>query len=75
MNRIRYNQELEANSACTKRIMESTKGIGQKSRKGTTKDFFLFDFCFSSKKVVEAEMVFVTNLIFIANKNTKVLCK
>ena len=38
-----YHQELGAATACTKRMMEATKGIGQKSIKGGTKDYLLFD--------------------------------
>ena len=38
-----YQKELGATAACTKRMMEATKGIGQKSIKGGTKDCFLFD--------------------------------
>ena len=36
-------------------MMESTKGIGQKSIEGGKKDCFLFDSWFSSKKLAEAE--------------------
>ena len=43
MKHSRYQQELGANAACTNRMMESTKGIGQKSIEGGTKDCFLFD--------------------------------
>ena len=35
----KYQKELVATAACTKRMMEATKGIGQKSIKGGTKDF------------------------------------
>ena len=49
--------------ACTKRMMEETKGIGQKSKKGGTKDFFLFDSWFASKKASEAAMELGVDLI------------
>ena len=39
----RYQQELGATVACTKWMMESTKGIGQKYKKGGLKNCFLFD--------------------------------
>ena len=52
----RYQQELRATAACTKRMVEETKGIGQKSKKGGPKDFFLFDSWFASKKAAEAAM-------------------
>ena len=48
-----YHQELISTASCTKRTMEATKGIGQKSIKGGTKDCFLFDSWFSSKKAAE----------------------
>ena len=34
MKKSRYQQELRATAACTKRMMEETKGIGQKSKRG-----------------------------------------
>ena len=42
MKHIKYQQHLGATAVYTKIIMEATKGIGQKYRKGATKiDFFL----------------------------------
>ena len=41
MKHSKYHHELGATAACTKRIMEATKGIGQKSIKWGTKDCFL----------------------------------
>ena len=55
--------------------MEATKGIGQKSIKGVTKDFFLFDSWFASKKAVEAAMEFGAKLIGMVKTNTKVFYK
>ena len=43
MKDSRYHKELGATAACKKRMMEETKGIGQKSKKGGPKDCFLFD--------------------------------
>ena len=43
MKHSNYQKELVATAACTKIIMEATKGICQKSIKGGTKDCFLFD--------------------------------
>ena len=34
MKKSRYQQELGATAACTKRMMEETKGVGQKSKNG-----------------------------------------
>ena len=39
MNHSRYQQELGSTAACTKRMTEATKGIGQKYIEGGTKDF------------------------------------
>ena len=50
MKDSRYQKELGANAACKKRMMEETKGICQKSKKGGPKDCFLFDSWFASKK-------------------------
>ena len=52
----RYQKELGATEAYTKRMMEETKGIGQKSKKGGPKDCFLFDRWFASKKAAESAM-------------------
>ena len=50
MKTSRYQQELGATAACTNRMMEETKGIGQKSKNGGPKYCFLFDSWFASKK-------------------------
>ena len=63
------------NAACNKRMLEATKRIGQKYRKGVTKDFFLFDIWFSSQKLEEAMMEVGVDLIDMVNTNTKVLCE
>ena len=75
MKHSRYQKELGATTACTKRMMEATKGIGQKSIKGGTKDFFLFDSWFASKKASEDAMEMGAELIGMVKKNTKVFCK
>ena len=75
MNKTKYNQGLGSNSACTKKMMEATKGIGQKSIKGGTKDCFLFDSWFASKKAAEAAMEVGAELICMVKKNNKGLCK
>ena len=56
MKESRYQQELRATAACTKWTMEETKGICQKSKKWGSKDCFLFDSWFASKKAAEAAM-------------------
>ena len=50
VNHSNYHKELGATESCTNRIMEATKGIGQKSIKLGTKYCFLFDSWFVSKK-------------------------
>ena len=52
MNHSNYQTDLGVTAERTKRILEATKGIGQKYREGAAHDFFLFDIWFSSKKAV-----------------------
>ena len=52
-------------------MAEATKGIGQKFRKGYTKDSLIFVSLFSSKKSIEATMEVGANLIVMVNTNTK----
>ena len=75
MNQMKYQQKLGETVACTKRMMEATKGIGQNSIKGWTKDCFLFDSWFASKKAAEAAMEFGAELIGMVKTNTKRFCK
>ena len=53
-------------------MSEATKGIGQKSIKGGTKDFLLFDSWFAPKKAAEAVMGVGAELIGMLKTNTKV---
>ena len=55
--------------------MESTKVIGQKYRKGGTKDYFIFASWFSSKKLEEAAIEVGSELIGTVKINTKGFCK
>ena len=75
MKDSRYQQELGSTAACTKRTMEKTKGIGHKSKKVGTKDCFLFDSWFASKKASEATMELCAELIGMVKTNTKGFCK
>ena len=70
-----YQQELGSTAACTKNMMRATKGIGQKSIKGETKDCFLFDSWFASKKAAKAAMEVSAELIGMVKTNTKEFCK
>ena len=56
MKHSKYLKDIGATAACTKRTMKATKGISQNSIKGWTKDYFLFDGWFASKKAKEAAM-------------------
>ena len=75
MKDSRYQQELGATAACTKRVMGATKGVGHKSIKGLTKDCFLLDSWFTSKKAEEAAMELGAEFIGMVKKNTKGFCK
>ena len=75
MKDSRYQKELGATAACTKRMMEETQGIGQKSKKEGPKDCFLFDSWFPSKKAAEAAMELGAELIGMVKTNTTGLCK
>ena len=67
--RLRYTTE------CTKRMMESTKGIGQRDMKVATKDCFIFEIWFSSKKSAEDVMDVGVKIIGMVKTNIKWLCK
>ena len=56
-------------------MMEATKGIGQKSIKGGTKDCFLFDSWLASKNSEEAVMEVGAKLIGMVKTNTQVFYK
>ena len=75
MKDSRYQKELGSTAACTKRMMEETKGIGQNSKKGGPNDCFLFDSWFASKKAAEDAMELGAELIGMVKTNTKGFCK
>ena len=75
MNHSKCQQQIGATAACTKIIMEATKGIVKKSRKGATKYCFVFDSWFTSKKAGVAVMYVVAFSISMFNTNTKVFYK
>ena len=70
MNHSKYQQELGEAAACTKRILKATKGIDQKSIKRGTKNCFLFDSWFDSKKAAESAMEIGAELIGMVKANT-----
>ena len=67
--------ELGATAACTKILMEETKGLGNRSLKGSTRDFSLFDSWFLPKKAAKAAASIGVDFIGIVKTNTKVFCK
>ena len=71
MKNSRYQKELGATAACTKRMMEETRGIGQKSKKWGPKDCFPFDSWFASKKAAESAMELGAELVGMVKTNTK----
>ena len=62
---------LGATSACTNRIMEATKEIGQRYKKGANTDCFLYDSWFSSNKLEEYLMYVGAGMIGMVKTNTK----
>ena len=67
----RYHLELGAADACTKRLMEETKGLGQRASKGSTRYCFLFSSWFYRKKEAETAASIGVDLISMVKTNTK----
>ena len=70
-----YHLELVATAACTKILMEETKGMGQRALKRSTCDCFLFYSWFFSKKVSEVVASIGVDLIGMVKTNTNRFCK
>ena len=62
-------------AACTKRLLEGTKGLGRSSLKESIRGCFMLDSFCLSKKSVEAVVFVGVYLIGIVKTNTKVFCK
>ena len=75
MTSNRYHLELGATSTCTKILMEEMKGMGQIYLNGSTRDFFLFDSWFLSKKTEGAASSIGVDFIGMVKTNTKQSCK
>ena len=56
-------------------MIEATKGIGQNSIKGGTKDCLLFDSWFDYKKAAESAIEIGSDLIGIVKTDTEGFCK
>ena len=70
-----YHQELGTMTACRKRMTESTKGVGQRKEKGYTKDCFIFDSWFASKRPYEAVTDIGADFIGMVETDIKGFCK
>ena len=68
MKHIKYHQQLGATAAFNKRFSESTKGIGQRYRKGAMEDCFIFGGWLYSKKSAEAAMEICVKFIGMIKK-------
>ena len=75
INSSRYCVELGATSACTKILMEETKGMGQRALKVSTTDCLLFVSWLLSKKSEEAAASIFIDLIGVMKISTKGFCK
>ena len=75
MKKIKYNMQIGSTSTCMNIIMEAKKGVGQRDLKRYTKDYFLFDSQFSSKRSEETVMVVGADMIGMVRTNTKLFCK
>ena len=75
INNSKYHLQLGETAACTKRMMEATKGIVFRDIKGATKDCFIFESWFSSKKLAEAVMDVGADLIGMDKTNIKGFCR
>ena len=71
MKHSKYHQYLGVILACTKRMVESTKKIGQNYIKGATKDRFIFYSWLSSKRLAEYAMDVGASFIGVVKTNTK----
>ena len=75
MKLSRYHLKLGTTAACTKILMEETKGLGQRSLKDSTRDCFLSKSCFLSKKSADEAASIGVYLIDMVKNNTKGFCK
>ena len=70
MKSSQYHLELCATDACTKRLMEYTKGLGQRALKDSTIYFFLFNSWFSTKKSAKESALVGVDFIGMVKTNT-----
>ena len=75
MKKSRYHLDLGAVASRTNMIVEDKKELGQRYLKGAMRYCFIFDSCFSSKKLSEVVMDIGAYIIFMVKTNTKIFCK
>ena len=71
----RYHLELGGTSACTKRLMEGTKLLGQRAVKVSTRGCFLFGSWLLSKKAAGVAASVGVDFIGLVKTNTKRFCE
>ena len=71
MNNTRYHQYIGATTACTKRMMEATTGLGQRKYKGATKDFVFLAVGFPWRGHLKLWWMLVLTLLVWWKPNTK----
>ena len=67
--------EIGALAACTKRVMEATKGLGQRGLKGSMKDCFIFGSWFESKSLSDDVIDVGSEMFGMVKTNTNGFCK
>ena len=70
-NNNKYHLQLGETGKCKNRIMEATRGIGQRDVKEATKDCFIFDSWFSSKNSLESAIDVGIDMVYMVKTNTK----
>ena len=60
MKYSKYQQHLGDTTACTKKIMEASRGIGQRYRNGSKKDFLFLIVCYTQISIKKLQWKMVT---------------
>ena len=74
MKNNKYHKDLGETSACTNRVMEGKRGLGQRGGKGNTKDCFIFGSLFLSTRSDKYAMDAGVYIIGMVKINTKGFC-
>ena len=75
MKFIQYHLEFGTTSACSKRLVEETKGLRHRALKGSKRDFLLFGSWFLSKKPAEEAASVGVDLIGVGKPTPNGFCK